>query len=46
MSLDNELSCPHLAYPGPVSDPVLMELELVTKVIWKHELGISNGLVM
>ena len=45
MSLDNELSQPRLACPGPVPDPVLMKLELMTKVTWKRELGISNGLV-
>ena len=44
-SLDNELSCPRLACPGPVPYPQLMELELVTKVTLKRELGFSNGLV-
>ena len=43
--LDNELSRPQLACPGPVPDPWLMELELVTKVTWKRELGFSSGLV-
>ena len=42
-SLDNELSHPRLAYPGPVPDPRLMEPELVTKVTWKRELGFSSG---
>ena len=45
MSLDNELSRPRLACPGPVPEPRLMELELVMKVTWKRELGFSNGLV-
>ena len=45
MSLDNELSRPRLACHGPVLDPRLMELELVTKVTWKRELGFSSGLV-
>ena len=44
-SLDNELSRPQLTCPGPVSDSRLMELELVTKVTWKRELGFSSGLV-
>ena len=41
------MSCPRhrLACPGPVPDPRLMELELVTKVTWKRELGFSSGLV-
>ena len=41
------MSCPapQLACPGPVPDPRLMELELVTKVTWKRELGFSSGLV-
>ena len=43
--MDNELSRPQLACPGPVPDPRLMELELVTKVTWKRELGFSSGLV-
>ena len=45
MSLDNELSRPRLACPGPVPDPMLMGLELVTKVTWKRELELSSGLV-
>ena len=40
------MSCPaRLACPGPIPDPRLMELELVTKVTWKRELGFSSGLV-
>ena len=42
-SLGNELSRPRLACPGPVPDPQLMELELVTKVTWKRELGLRVG---
>ena len=30
---------------GPIPDPRLMELELVTKITWKRELGFSSGLV-
>ena len=45
MSLDNEMSRPRLACLGPVPDPRLMELELVTKVTWKRELDFSSGLV-
>ena len=45
MSLDNELSHLWLVCPGPVPDPLLMELELVTKVSWKRELDFSSGLV-
>ena len=45
VSLVNELFRPQLACPGPVPDPRLMELELVTKVTWKRELGFSSGLV-
>ena len=41
----NERSRPRLACPGPVPDPRLMELELVTKVTWKRELGFSSRLV-
>ena len=44
-SLGNELSRPWLACPSPVPDPRLMELELVTKVTWKRELGFSRELV-
>ena len=42
------MSCPRprLACPGPVPDPRLTELELVTEVTWKRELGFSSGLVM
>ena len=43
-SLDNELFHPRLAYPGLVPDPRLMELDLVTKVIWKRKLGFNNGM--
>ena len=41
------MSClaPLLACPGPVLDPLLMELELVMEVTWKRELGFSSGLV-
>ena len=45
MSLDNEFSHPQLACLGPVPDPLLMELELVTKVTWKHKLDFSSELV-
>ena len=38
-------SLARLACPGPIPDPRLMELELVTKVTWKPELGFSSGLV-
>ena len=31
--------------PDPVPDPLLMELELVTKVAWKRELGFNSKLV-
>ena len=41
--MDNELSRPRLACPDPVPDPRLMELELVTKITWKRELGFSSG---
>ena len=44
-SLDNELSRPRLACPGPFPNLRLMEPELVTEVTWKRELGFSSGLV-
>ena len=44
-SLDTEMSRPQLACPGPGPNPLLMELKLVTKITWKHELGFSSGLV-
>ena len=43
MSLDNELSRPQLACPGPVPDSRLMELELVTKVTWKRGWALVAG---
>ena len=46
VSLDNELSCPLLACLGPLLNLRLMELELVTKITWKRELGISSGLII
>ena len=45
VSLDNELSRLRLVCPSPVSDSWLMELEFVTKVTWKRELGFSSRLV-
>ena len=39
-SLDNELSCPWLACPGPVPDPRLMELELVTRSHLETRVGL------
>ena len=42
------MSCPipGLACLGPILDPRLRELKLVTKITWKRELGFSSGLVM
>ena len=42
-SLDNELSRPQLSCPGLVLDPLLMELELVMKIIWKREVDLVAG---
>ena len=43
--LGNELFRPRLACPGPVLDPMLMELELVTQVTWKRKLKLNSELV-
>ena len=45
MSLDNGQSGSRLRYLGAILDLVLRKLELVTKIVWKRELG-SSGLVM
>ena len=45
MSLDNELSRPQLSCPNPVHGPVLIELELVTKVDWKRKVDFSSELI-
>ena len=44
--LDNVMSSLRLVCPGPVPEPLLIELELVTKVTCKRELGFSSGLVI